>query len=201
MRFVVNKIIINLNCLIFKMKKNLLQSLSFVSMDKQYRYRNFLLIISLFISPSLFSQNPLLLKPSSGADQPTILQIVSTKTGNVFYSTRDDMQNPSYGLWSSDGTRAGTKRINLDDGRFYSVASGVITPLGSDKILYAADNKNGYGQIWVSNGANEGTFGLQNFASTSSSGAIKGVAFINNTGIYAAVSNDNHVRLHCDNRR
>lgn len=178
------------------MKKNLHQSLSLVSMDKQYRYKNFLLIISLFITPSIFSQNPLLLKPSSGADQPAILQIISTKTGNVFYSTRDDTQNPTYGLWSSDGTVAGTKRINLDDGRFTSVESGVITPLGSDKILYAADNKNGRGQLWVSNGTNDGTFCVQDFISSSSSGAIMGVASINNTGIYVAVSNDNHVRLH-----
>jgi ELWxxDGT repeat protein len=160
-----------------------------------------LLLIPMLTSLHGFAQNPYLLSAPTAGSSQYIAQMVSTKTGKTFYNVIDksDPWSQLWGLWYTDGTRNGTQKLSLQTTQFITTEATMLTPLGDNKILFAGDNVQQYGEVWVSDGTQAGTFGLQNFVPTASVVPVLGIAAIGNKGIYMAVSTDNHLRLHATN--
>ena len=133
------------------MKKNLYFSKLFATVKKQSCFRNLLLIIPCFITLSVFSQNPLLLKsPFPAGSGRSIQKIVSTASGNAFFNTVDANTHFSdlWGLWTTDGTAAGTKKITLTSpplpggtNSFTASEATLLTSLGNGKVVFAGDNE------------------------------------------------------------
>ena len=148
----------------------------------------------------LFAQNPLLLKQATNGGTATISQVVNTKTGTAFYNTVDNA-NPfsgTWGLFHTDGSVAGNKKLTLSDGRYITTEATLLTALDSNRVLFAGDNSQGYGEVWVSDGTQQGTFGLQNFLGGNVP-PVQSIGAIGSLGVYAAVSNDGQLRLHVTN--
>ena len=156
-----------------------------------------LLIACLTCSLFSFAQNPLLLKQATNGGTATVSQVVSTTTGYTFYNTVDNSNHftSAWGIWHTDGTIEGTKKLSLSDGRYETTEATMLTAFGNKKILFAGDNEGGYGEVWVSDGTKTGTFGLQNFL-FGSAPTVQAIGAIGSLGIYAAISNDGVLRLH-----
>ncbi|MBS1747922.1 MAG: T9SS type A sorting domain-containing protein [Bacteroidetes bacterium] len=163
----------------------------------------FLLSSFIFFYIGSFAQNPLLLQQATNGGTVAVNQVIGTVTGPTFYNTVDysNRFSSDWGLWVTDGTVAGTKKLSLTDGlHFTTTEATMLTPFGSDKILFAGDNYYGYGEVWVTDGTQEGTIGLQNvFLPGSSDAPIQAIGAIGNLAVYAAVSNDGVLRLHATN--
>jgi trimeric autotransporter adhesin len=191
------------------MKKNLLFLQSLVNDTKQNVYRNLLLVISFFISSNIFSQNPLLLKEViPGGAGRSIQKIVSTTSGKTFFNTIDNNNHFSalWGLWTTNGTQAGTNKLILtsppypgdsNPGGFISTEATLLATLGTDKIIFAGDDEQGYGEVWVSDGTQNGTFVLEQFFGSSSTGApVSNITAMGNNVVYSVITNDNKLQLH-----
>lgn len=159
------------------------------------------LLLTLCVCSSfVFAQNPLLLQQANnGNSSVKVEKIIATPEGNAFYNVTE-YTNPfsnNWGLWTSDGTREGTKKLVLQDGRYITTEATLLTQLGNNRVLFAGDNHDGYGEVWASDGTQKGTFGLQNFLLGSGTGTpVQSIGAIGSLGVYAAVSNDGVLRLH-----
>ncbi len=107
------------------------------------------------------SRNPHLLKdinPCAGSSNPNYI----VKAGNyTFFNALNGISNDA-GLYRSDGTDTGTIKLNLVSPGFISTKADFITPLGN-KVIFVGDNYDSYYEIWVSDGTQAGTIGLENF--------------------------------------
>jgi len=189
------------------MKKNLYLLHLRITEKKQCCFRNFLFVIPCFISVSIFSQNPLLLKsPLPGGPGRSIQKIVATKTGETFFNTVDSNKHFSnlWGLWTTDGTPAGTTKLILTSpplpggtNSFISTEATLLSGLGNDKIIFAGDNEGGYGEVWVSDGTQPGTFVLEQVIGSGSSAApFANITTLGTNDIYSVITNDNKLQLH-----
>ncbi len=189
------------------MKKNLHFLQLLINVKKQNCFRNLLFVIVLFISKPSFSQNPLqLANPIPGGSGRSIQKIVATKSGNTFFNTIDANNHFSnlWGLWTTDGTATGTKKMTLTSppvpggtNSFISTEATQLTALSNNKILFAGDDEQGYGEIWVSDGTQAGTFVLEQFFGSAFSGPpVQNITTFGNSGIYSVVTNDNKLQLH-----
>jgi len=121
-----------------------------------------LAILMLFSFYAATSQNPRLLKDVyPGATGSSIGQIVKT-TGYTFFNAEDDDPDPDRGLYRTDGTAAGTIKLNLTYPTYLSTKAERLTPLGN-KVIFAGDNAANYGEIWASDGTQAGTVALERF--------------------------------------
>ncbi len=160
-----------------------------------------ILLFPLLFPISLSAQNPTLLKnPLSGGKSGKVEKIISTSTGNTFFNTVDiNHYSGQWGLWTTDGTKAGTQKLNLTTRDYISTDATLLTPLGNNKIVFAGDNQAGYGEIWVSDGTQAGTFGVESFYLPSQSYQIQGpvleMASMGNFVLYGVHSNDKHLQL------
>lgn len=144
------------------------------------------------------AQNPLLLKQATNGGTVKVSQVISTATGPTFYNSVDysNRFSSDWGLWKTDGTVAGTQKISLTNVHFTTTEATMLTPFGNDKILFAGDNYYGYGEVWVTDGTQEGTIGLQNVITGSDIAPVQAIGAVGNLAVYAAVSNDGVLRLH-----
>jgi ELWxxDGT repeat protein len=119
-------------------------------------------LCAMFICSVVFSQNPQMLKDVfPGNNSGTIQQIV--KTGNyVFFNEDDDDADTYPSLFRTDGTNAGTVKLNLTYPGYISSKAEMLTPLGN-KVVFAGDNFTNYGEIWSSDGTQAGTVAIERF--------------------------------------
>lgn len=182
------------------MKQNLL----FLKIQKHSK-RTFIAVFC-FVANVVFAQNPLLLSnPFPGSGGRSIQEIVSTQAGKTFYNTVDN-NNPFsslWGLWVTDGTPSGTMKMKLTSpsipggqGPFLSTEATMLTQLGNNKIIFAGDNESGYGEVWVSDGTQPGTFVLEQFISGGSGGPVANGTSFGNSVIYSVITNDLKLQLH-----
>ncbi len=121
-------------------------------------------LISFFLLVSALdtvAQNPVLLKDVfPGNNTGTIQQIV--KTVNYTFFNEDDNDPDNYpSLFRTDGTTAGTIKLDLTYPGYISSKATLLTALGN-KVIFAGDNfAPGYGEIWVSDGTQAGTIALE----------------------------------------
>lgn len=160
------------------------------------------------VSFSVFAQNPKLISnPISSGSGKSIQKIITVKDGKAFFNTIDNNNHFSqlWGLWFTDGTNTGTKKIILKSppypgssaAGFVSTEATILTPLGNDKIIFAGDNENGYGEVWVSDGTEAGTFVLEQFfGSTTQGPPVSNITSFGNSVIYSVITNDNKLQLH-----
>lgn len=189
------------------MIKNLHNLQRIIHSDSQNVYRLFLLSIAFFVFIHGNAQNPLLLaSPLPSGSGRSIQQIIATQNGHAFFNTVDNSNHFSslWGLWFTDGTREGTKKITLTSppvpggtNPFVSTEATFLTLLGNDKIIFTGDNEAGYGELWVSDGTQPGTFVLQQFLGSSTSGwPIGNLIPFQNKVFYVAITKDNLFQLY-----
>ncbi|MEO7309154.1 MAG: ELWxxDGT repeat protein [Chitinophagaceae bacterium] len=153
----------------------------------------------LCIASFSFSQNPLLLKdiyPGTTGSIPA--EIVKTPA-YVFFNAEDDDVDTDKGLYRTDGTWAGTIKLNLTDTTYLSTSASKLTALGN-KIIFAGDNLNFYGEVWVSDGTQAGTKALERFqpatySSNQNRKVVMDMAQLNNDVVYSVRSTNNHLLL------
>lgn len=124
-----------------------------------------LCFVTLCTYVAAISQNPILLKDVyPGATGSGTQQIVKT-SNYIFFNAEDDDADTDRGLYRTNGSAAGTVKLNLSYPTFISTKAEKLTPLGN-KIIFAGDNFPNYGEIWASDGTQEGTIALERFQPT-----------------------------------
>ncbi|MEO7446325.1 MAG: ELWxxDGT repeat protein, partial [Ferruginibacter sp.] len=149
----------------------------------------------LFATVSAKSQNPFLLKDIyPGATGSGIQEIVKT-SGFTFFNALDG-SSADRGLYRTDGTTAGTIKLNLTYPTYISTKADKLTALGN-KVVFAGDNFSRYGEIWSSDGTQAGTIALERYQPTISTTrpVISDVIKLNNEVIYSVRNTDNHLLL------
>lgn len=143
------------------------------------------------------AQNPALLKDVfPGNNSGTIQQIVKT-SNYVFFNEDDDDPDTDPSLFRTDGTTAGTIKLNLTYPGYTSTKATLLTALGN-KVVFAGDNfAPNYGEIWVSDGTQAGTIALERFQSTVTSGRgpVYELAEMNGYVYYTVVASNNKLQL------
>jgi ELWxxDGT repeat protein len=155
-------------------------------------YLSVLFLMATLIS---FSQNPLLVKDIyPGLTGSSIQQIVKT-TNYTFFNAEDDDADANRGLYRTDGTTAGTIKLNLSYPTYISTKADFLTPL-NDKVIFVGDNSAGYFEIWSNDGNQAGTVALERFQPSNgyqmrawSIAAMSGYVY------YGVITNDLHVQL------
>ncbi|WP_462221311.1 hypothetical protein, partial [Ferruginibacter sp.] len=121
--------------------------------------------VLIFITATTIAQNPLLLKDVfPGATGSGIQQIVKT-SNYTFFNAEDNDPDADRGLYRTDGTPAGTIKLNLTYPTYISTKAEKLTALGN-KVVFAGDNFPNYGEIWCSDGTQTGTIALERFQPT-----------------------------------
>jgi len=143
------------------------------------------------------SQNPRLLKDVyPGTAGSSIQQIVKT-TNFTFFNAEDDDPDLDRGLYRTDGTTAGTIKLDLVYPTYLSTKADKLTALG-DKIIFAGDN-NGtgtYGEIWASDGTQAGTVALERFQPTiTNRGPVLELVAMGGYVYYSVVANNNKTQI------
>lgn len=156
-------------------------------------------LISFFLLVSALdtvAQNPVLLKDVfPGNNTGTIQQIV--KTVNYTFFNEDDNDPDNYpSLFRTDGTTAGTMKLDLTYPGYISSKATLLTALGN-KVIFAGDNfAPGYGEIWVSDGTQAGTIALERFQPTiSNNGPVYAMAEMNGYVYYGVVAGNNKTQI------
>ena len=145
------------------------------------------------------AQPPVLVKDIyPGSTGSNIGEIV--KTSNYSFLTADDDDaDADRGLFRTDGTTAGTIKLDLTYPGYVSTKAECLVPLG-DKIIFVGDNYPGYYEIWSSDGTQAGTIALERFqpanrSSFTSTMPTRCMAVMGNYVYYCVNTNDNHVQL------
>ena len=146
---------------------------------------------------SASGQNPFLLKDVfPGNNSGTIQNIVKT-TNYSFFNEDDDDPDTDQSLFRTDGTTAGTIKLNLTYPGYISTKAEKLTALGN-KVVFAGDNfAPGYGEIWASDGTQAGTIALERFTPTSPTGGgpVYELVAMNGYVYYTVVANNNKLQL------
>ena len=156
-------------------------------------------IFVLLFAISANAQNPLLLKDVfPGITGSGIQQIVKT-SNYTFFNAEDDDADADRGLYRTDGTPAGTIKLNLDyravTPGYVSTKAEKLTGLGN-KIIFAGDNFPNYGEIWSSDGTQAGTIALERFQPTQAGRVpVMNIAKLGTNVLYGVVDNNNHSLL------
>jgi ELWxxDGT repeat protein len=149
-----------------------------------------------FISINSFSQNPLLLKDVTlGNNSGTIQHIVKT-TNYTFFNENDGGASTDRSLYRTDGTAAGTIKLNLTYPTYLSTKADKLTALGN-KIIFAGDNHApDYGEIWASDGTQAGTIAIERFQPTiGNRGPVYELAAMNGYVYYGVTANNNKTQI------
>lgn len=165
---------------------------------KKHQLKNIFACFLFIISISASAQNPLLLKsPIPGGSNRAIDKIIATSSGKTFFNTVDNNNHFSdlWGLWVTDGTQAGTTRLSLTSPGFTSTEATYLAPLGDNKIVFAGDDENGYGEVWVSDGTQAGTFGIEKFTPGGNFTPLFDFTSLGTMAVYTAIANNLHLQL------
>lgn len=162
--------------------------------------KRIVLFVSLLISLTLAAQNPLLLRDVyPGATGSGIGEIV--KTNNyTFFTAEDDDGDPNKGLYRTDGTPAGTIKLDLTYPTYISTKAEKLKALG-DKVIFSGDNFYHYGEVWVSDGTQAGTIALERFQPATprtnlpTRRVVMDMAALGNSVLYGVKNNDDHLLL------
>ena len=119
-----------------------------------------LLLVGSALSIWVAAQPPKLVKDVfPGSAGSNIGEIV--KSGNyAFFTADDDDAGTEKGLFRTDGTEAGTIKLNLTYPGYTTQKADFLTPIGN-KVVFVGDNALGYYEIWSSNGTQDGTILLE----------------------------------------
>jgi len=141
-----------------------------------------------------FCQNPIMLKDVfPGNNSGTIQQIVKT-TNYTFFNEDDEDADVYPSLFRTDGTAAGTIKLNLVYPTYISSKADKLTALG-DKVIFAGDNSPTYGEIWASNGTQAGTIALERFQPTVGRAAVMDMTKMGSVVMYGVAGDNNHTML------
>ncbi|PWT96200.1 MAG: hypothetical protein C5B52_16330 [Bacteroidetes bacterium] len=145
------------------------------------------------------AQNPkMLASPISIGSGRNIQQIVTLSNKKVFFSVVDNLNPGSadWGLWTTDGTAAGTVKLNLTPPGYILYAGTMLTPFG-DKLILAGDNVPSYGEVWVTDGTSAGSVVLEasNIVPFVNTKPVMGITVAGNTAYYAIMTSDKHLQL------
>jgi len=155
--------------------------------------QSLMLLLCLSMGKFAISQNPVLLKDVyPGFTGSGIQQIVKTNNYS-FFNAEDDDPDADRGLYRTDGTVSGTVKLNLTSTGYNSTKAEKLTSIG-DKIIFAGDNLSGYGEIWVSDGTQAGTFGIERFQPAGRVPVIE-IGRLGNQALYSVVENDGTTSL------
>ncbi len=123
-----------------------------------------ILVFALF-PLSAIAQNPAVLKNlTPGSGNSVVTEIVKT-SGYTFFGNDTSLGTTHHNLYRTDGTTAGTIKLNLVYPTYNSTDATLLTPFGN-KIVFAGDNTIGYGEIWSSDGTQAGTVAIERFSPT-----------------------------------
>ncbi|MDB5199770.1 MAG: hypothetical protein JWO92_1733 [Chitinophagaceae bacterium] len=155
----------------------------------------YLSVLFLFTLLVAFCQNPLMLKDVfPGATGSGIQQIVKT-SNYTFFNAEDADADADRGLYRTDGTAAGTIKLNLTYPTYNSTKADKLTALG-DKIIFAGDNFPNYGEIWASDGTQAGTIALERFQPTNANTIpVVELAAMGSNVYYSVIDGSNHALL------
>ena len=139
----------------------------------------------------VFGQNPIILKDIyPGATGSGIQQIVKT-SNYTFFNAEDDDADLNRGLYRTDGSAAGTIKLNLVYPTYNSTKAEKLTALG-DKVIFAGDNSTNYGEIWASDGTQAGTIAIERFQPTAGSAPVMDITKMGSVVLYGILDNNNH---------
>ena len=155
----------------------------------------------LFIAGTVLCQNPRMLKDVfPGSTGSSIQQIVKT-SNYTFFNAEDADADTDRGLYRTDGTPAGTIKLNLDyrlvTPGYVSTKADKLTAL-EDKVIFAGDNfAPGYGEVWASDGTQAGTIALERFQPTvtTTRGPVFEMAALNGYVYYGVAATNNKTQL------
>ncbi len=155
-------------------------------------------LATLCVCSLLFSQNPQMLKDVfPGNNSGTIQNIVKT-SGYTFFNEDDDDADTDPGLFRTDGTTAGTIKLNLTYPGYLSTKAEKLTALGN-KVIFAGDNFQTYGEIWSSDGTQAGTIALERFQPVSNRIPVGEIKAMGSYAYYSIINKDaggvNHAYL------
>ncbi len=155
-------------------------------------------LIALFVCSMGFSQNPQLLKDVfPGNNTGTIQRIVKT-SNYIFFNQDDDDIDTDRSLFRTDGTSAGTIKLNLTYPGYISTKADLLTALGN-KVVFAGDNLANYGEIWASDGTQAGTVAMERFQPNSNKVPVVEIATMGSYAYYSVINKDagnvNHAYL------
>ncbi|QNA44567.1 ELWxxDGT repeat protein [Lacibacter sediminis] len=155
-------------------------------------------ILMLCTYVAAISQNPILLKDvSPGNNSGTIQQIVKT-SNYTFFNENDGGAATDRSLYRTDGTPAGTLKLNLTYPGYISTKAEKLTALGN-KIIFAGDNSANYGEVWISDGTQSGTVALERFQPNSNRIPVVEINAMDSYAYYSVINKDasnvNHAYL------
>lgn len=142
-----------------------------------------------------FSQNPILLKDvAPGAAGGSIQQIIKT-SNYTFFNQNDGGAATDRSLYRTDGTSAGTIKLNLTYPGYSSTKADKLTTLGN-KVVFAGNNIGNYGEIWASDGTQAGTIALERFQPMQGNrGPVFELAAMNGYVYYGVINSNNKTQL------
>jgi ELWxxDGT repeat protein len=147
------------------------------------------LLSFLLICIQSFSQNPQLLKEVvPGNNNGTIQQIVKT-SNYTFFNQNDGGAASDRSLFRTDGTPAGTIKLNLTYPGYISTKADKLTAFGS-KIVFAGDNFTNYGEIWTSDGTQAGTVAIERFQPINNKVPVVEINTMGNYAYYSVINKD-----------
>ncbi|MBX2918490.1 MAG: T9SS type A sorting domain-containing protein [Ferruginibacter sp.] len=153
-----------------------------------------LLLISTMV---VDAQNPLMLKDVfPGNNSGTIQQIIKT-TNYTFFNEDDDDADVYPSLFRTDGTAAGTIKLDLTYPGYNNSKATILAKLG-DKVVFTGDNfAPNNSVIWVSDGTQAGTIPLEQFnpTATAGGGPVYQLEPMNGYVYYTVVANNNKLQL------
>ena len=152
-----------------------------------------------FIFCIVIGQTPIMVKDIFPGFSGSGIQQIVRSSNYTFFNAEDDDPDTDRGLYRTDGTGAGTIKLNLTFPGYVSTKAEKLTVLG-DKVVFAVDNSNSYGEVWVSDGTQVNTIPLErfipaNYSTKLSRRIVMDICQLNNEVLYAAKNNSDHLVL------
>jgi len=157
--------------------------------------KSLILCLSIILSSVFcFGQNPTLVKDIyTGSTTSGIQEMV--RTSNLAFFNAYEFNNDFIrGLFRTDGTAAGTYKINFQSPGYTYGKAEKITALG-DKVIFAGNNYSKNGEIWVSDGTLQGTVLLDRLQPTANIIPVIEIVAMGSHVYYTAVDNNNNTVL------
>jgi len=146
-------------------------------------------LAAIFYCSLILAQNPQMLKDIfPGNNTGTIQRIVKT-TNYTFFNQDDDDADADQSLFRTDGTTGGTVKLNLSYPGYISTKAEQLTALGN-KVVFAGDNFQSYGEIWASDGTQAGTVALERFQPISNRIPVVEINSMGSYAYYSVINKD-----------
>lgn len=155
-----------------------------------------LISLLLFISTMVVNaQNPQMLKDIYPSNNSGSIQKIIKTSNYTFFNEDDDDADQYTSLFRTDGTSAGTIKMDLVIPGYTGLRAEKLTAL-DNKVIFTGDNSVNYGEIWVSDGTQGGTIAIEKFQPTTYNEPPMGeLKAMGSYVYYTAVDNSNHAVL------